>query len=300
MADEYKGLFADAGGTRLHYYDVGNGEPLFLLHGGGAGASGLSNWRRNIGPLSKEFRVLTVDQPGYGLSENRVGNEGLFASHADAVLGLMNRLDIKKASFVGNSLGGGTTLALALREPDRVNKMVLMGPGGMIPVCQPWPSEGLRRMFDFYEGEGPTIEKMRGIVNELVYDVKAIPESLIQERFAAATRPEYLAAPPLRNLGTHPNDELWRAPLNRLTHETLLTWGREDRTLPLDAALIPLKVIPNAQLHVFPKCGHWAQWEKADLFNEVIVQFLKRDTGEREEASSAGPMRGAYGVKKAS
>jgi 4,5:9,10-diseco-3-hydroxy-5,9,17-trioxoandrosta-1(10),2-diene-4-oate hydrolase len=130
-------------------------------------------------------------------------------------------------------------LALALREPDRVNKMVLMGPGGMIPVCQPWPSEGLRRMFDFYEGDGPTIEKMRGIVTELVYDVKSIPESLIQERFAAATRPEYLAAPPLRNLGTHPNDELWRAPLNRLTHETLLTLGREDRTLPLDAADSP-------------------------------------------------------------
>jgi pimeloyl-ACP methyl ester carboxylesterase len=297
MTDEYQGLVADADGTKLHYYDVGRGEPLILLHGGGAGASGLSNWRRNIGPLSKHFRVLTVDQPGYGLSDNKIGSEGLFASHAEAILALMNRLGLQRASFVGNSLGGGTTLALALREPDRVNKMVLMGPGGMIPVCQPWPSEGLRRMFDFYEGEGPTIEKMRGIVRELVYDPKSIPESLIQERFTAATRPQYLAAPPLRNLGTHPNDELWRAPLNRLTHETLLTWGREDRTLPIDAAFIPLKVIPNAELHVFPKCGHWAQYERAELFNEVITLFLKRPAAEREQASSAGPMRGSYAAK---
>ena len=78
MTDEYQGLFADADGTKLHYYDVGQGEPLILLHGGGAGASGLSNWRRNIGPLSKHFRVLTVDQPGYGLSDNKIGSEGLF------------------------------------------------------------------------------------------------------------------------------------------------------------------------------------------------------------------------------
>src|SRR5258708_39793455 len=102
MTEDYQGLFADAAGTQLHYYDVGEGEPLFLLHGGGAGASGLSNWRKNIGPLSADFRVLTVDQPGYGRSQNKIGTDGLFNSHADAILGLMGTLDIPRASFIGN------------------------------------------------------------------------------------------------------------------------------------------------------------------------------------------------------
>jgi pimeloyl-ACP methyl ester carboxylesterase len=151
-----------------------------------------------------------------------------------------------------------------------------MGTGGGVPVTSPFPTEGLLRMLTFYDGEGPTLEKLRRVIDLLVFDPSAITEDLIQERFRTATLPQTLANPPLRGRGYNPKDDLWREPLYALQCPTLLIWGREDRVMPLDAAFILLRTIPNAELHVFPQCGHWAQWEKADAFNLLVQDFLDR------------------------
>ena len=263
-------------GAPFAYYEAGQGEPLIMIHGGGPGASGMSNYRRNAAALAKTNRVIVIDLPGYGRSPVRpYGREGIYDSFADIVLAFMDALKIDKASFVGNSLGGGTTLSLALDHPERVNRMILMGPGGSLSIS-PTPTEGLMRMFTFYDGEGPTLEKLERVIDLLVYDRSMITPDLVQERLEAATRPDVIANPPLRGRGAVPADDLWRRPLYTLQHPTLIIWGRDDRVLPLDASLVLLKALPNADLHVMPKCGHWVQWEKADAFNDLVSGFLAR------------------------
>jgi 4,5:9,10-diseco-3-hydroxy-5,9,17-trioxoandrosta-1(10),2-diene-4-oate hydrolase len=264
--------FIQIDGVKIHYHDAGAGEPTILIHGGGPGAGGLSNYRRNIDAIAARGRALVIDLPGFGESENKRAQGGIFEVLAKLMIGFMDGLALKKANFIGNSLGGGTALMTALRYPDRVGKLVLMGTGGGLPIFSPFPTEGLIRMFTFYDGEGPTIEKLLRVLQLLIFDQSLITEELVQERFKAATRADVVASPPLRGVGAHATDEIWRERLP--SHETLLIWGRDDRVIPLDAAFALLKTMPNAQLHVFPQCGHWAQWEKADTFNHLVCDFL--------------------------
>lgn len=265
---------ADVGGTPIAYVESGTGEAVICIHGGGPGASGISNYRRNIEPLAAAgYRVIVPDLPGYGQSPNKPTADAIYEGFAKDILGMMDALGIERASFIGNSLGGGTTLALALADPDRVNKMVLMGPGGGYSLS-PHPTEGLQRMLHFYDGEGPTREKMDEVLDLLVFDRSIITPDLVEERFKASARPDTIASPPLKGRGVNPKDDLWRQPLNTLTHPTLIIWGREDRVLSMDNAFVFLKSLPNAQLHVYPMTGHWVQWERADDFNFLVTSFL--------------------------
>ncbi len=269
--------YVDSSAGRLHYQVAGKGKPVVLIHGGGPGAYGYSNFRRNIGPLALSNRVIVIDLPGFGQSASRPAPGSIFAAMADGLREVLDHAEVEKASLVGNSLGGGTSLRFTLDNPDRVDKLVLMGTGGSLPITSTFPTEGLLRMLHFYDGEGPSMEKLRRVVDLLVFDPASITDELLEERLRTATLPQTMANPPLKGRGHNPLDDLWREPLYQLHHRTLVIWGREDRVVPLDAAFILLKTIPNADLHVFSKCGHWAQWEKADEFNELVGNFLALD-----------------------
>lgn len=274
MASALTNKIVDVKGTKINYAEKGEGSPLILIHGGGPGASGVSNYRKNIDAFAQKYRVIVPDLPGFGQSENKYAPGAIFTTLANVIIGLMDVLGIEKADLVGNSLGGGTSIRVALDQPHRVGKLILMGPGGSQPAYTPMPTEGLLRMMTYYSGEGPTIAKLKKVIELLVFDPSGITEPLLEERFKASIREDVVKAPPLRNAKGHPDDNLWRQPLEKVTHETLLIWGREDRVIPLDAHVPLLKNLPNAHLHVFPNCGHWAQWEKADAFNALILDFL--------------------------
>ncbi|MBY8824326.1 alpha/beta fold hydrolase [Sphingomonas colocasiae] len=269
--------FVESSKGRVAYQEAGEGPTLILIHGGGPGAYGYSNYRKNLIPLAERGNhVVIIDLPGYGQSDYRSTEAGMFVPMAEATLELIDHLGVDKANLVGNSLGGGTSLRLALDHPERVDKMILMGPGGGIPATSTFPSEGLIRMLTFYDGEGPTLEKLDKVIDLLVYDRSSITPELVAERLKTATLPQTMAHPPLRNQGYNPKNDLWRETIDRLEHPTLLIWGQEDRVLPLDMAFNLLKRMPNADLHVFSKCGHWAQWERADEFNEIVGNFIAR------------------------
>ena len=279
--------FADSGGMRLHYHEAGpegddaaaGGAPVVLLHGGGPGASAWSNFGRNLGVFAGRFRTLMIDQPGFGRSDKPpvVGNYFTFA--AGALAGLLDELGIGRVHLVGNSLGGGTAVRFALRYPDRAGRLVLMGPGGLsLNVFAPDPTEGVKRLMEFSAPPGPSKEKMAAFLRTLVFDQRLITDEMAEERFAAASDPAALAA--AASLGasffdpaTAEEGLLWRE-AHRLRNQVLLVWGREDRVNPLDGALLALKLIRRAQLHVFGGCGHWAQLEKFDEFNELSLRFL--------------------------
>jgi 4,5:9,10-diseco-3-hydroxy-5,9,17-trioxoandrosta-1(10),2-diene-4-oate hydrolase len=264
-----------ASGIRIHYHDLGTGDPLVLIHGGGPGAYGWSNYSRNIEHFAKTHRTITVDLPGYGRSDKKTADASIYEFLSEAILGVLDALGIAKASFIGNSLGGGTSLKLALRHPDRVDRLILMGAGGGLPVFST-VSEGIRHIAAYYLGDGPSFAKLKAFVQYMVHDPLAVTDEMIEARYQVSRHPETVASPPLKGLGMHPGDHLWRDRLELLTHKTLLVWGREDRTITLDNAFVFLRAIPNAELHVFPHCGHWAQWEKADDFNTLVSDFLAR------------------------
>jgi 2-hydroxy-6-oxonona-2,4-dienedioate hydrolase/4,5:9,10-diseco-3-hydroxy-5,9,17-trioxoandrosta-1(10),2-diene-4-oate hydrolase len=269
------GRIAHVGELKLHYIDVGQGDPVVLIHGGGPGASGASNYRRNIDALSSRYRLIIPDLPGYGKSDKPNISGPRYAAYANAMLGLLDELGIKRAHLVGNSLGGGAALKMALEAPERVDKLVLMGPAGLVSAYTRVPTEGARLILGYYGGEGPTREKLSAFIRVLLYDASNLTPELLEERYQASIDPELVANPPLGRGQMPILEELWRdARLAKLPHETLVLWGREDRVNPLMTAEILVSQLPNAQFVSFTKCGHWVQWERAAAFNAIVPAFL--------------------------
>ncbi|MGA6204000.1 4,5:9,10-diseco-3-hydroxy-5,9,17-trioxoandrosta-1(10),2-diene-4-oate hydrolase [Nocardia testacea] len=264
---------------KLHYHEagVGNGPTIVLLHGGGPGASSWSNFSRNIPVLARDFHVIAVDQPGYGQSDKPTEHPQYFVHSSSALKDLLDTLEITgRVHLLGNSLGGGAAVRFALDYPDRAGKLILMGPGGLSTnLFAPDPTEGVKLLGKFnYE---PTRENLEAFLRIMVFDQSLVTEELIDERFASASTPEALAA--TRAMGKSfasadfEKGMLWRDAY-KLRQPVLLIWGREDRVNPLDGALVALKSIPRAQLHVFGGCGHWAQLEKFAEFNRLATDFL--------------------------
>src|SRR5437762_10921064 len=121
----------DAGPYSLHYHDAGTGPALLMLHGSGPGVSGWSNFRGNLPVLAQHFRVLILDQPGFGLSPKPTLDQNYIVIAADAVRAFLDALAIERTSIVGNSMGGGVATRFTLDHPVRVEKLILMGPGGV-------------------------------------------------------------------------------------------------------------------------------------------------------------------------
>jgi 4,5:9,10-diseco-3-hydroxy-5,9,17-trioxoandrosta-1(10),2-diene-4-oate hydrolase len=269
-------------GVRLHYHEAGDpaAETVLLLHGGGPGASAWSNFGRTLGALADRFHVLAVDQVGFGRSSKPTEfAKQFFAASADTLAELLDALGIDRAHCVGNSLGGGTSVRLALDHPDKAGRLVLMAPGGLqLNVFAPDPTEGIKKLYAFGAPPGPSKEKLADFLRTLVFDQSMITDELVEERFQYAADPETLAA--MRAMGASfmapggaEQAMLWREAY-KLRQRVLLIWGREDRVNPLDGALVALKLIPRAQLHVFGGCGHWAMLEKFDEFNRLTADFL--------------------------
>ena len=269
----------------LHYDEAGErvaGLPVVMLHGGGPGASGASNFGPSRPVFAERFRTLVVDQPGFGKSDKPPVTGNYFTFAADALAGLLDELGIPRVHLVGNSLGGGTAVRFAINYPERAGRLVLMGPGGLsLNVFSADPTEGVKRLMEFAAPPGPSREKMAAFLRTLVFDQALVTDEPIDERYAAACDPQALAA--MASVGASFFDPscledglLWRE-AHRLRHRVLLIWGREDRVNPVDGALVALKLIRGAQLHVFGGCGHWVQLEKSGEFNRLAIGFLEGD-----------------------
>ncbi|BBY02252.1 alpha/beta fold hydrolase [Mycobacterium seoulense] len=266
-------------GKDIFVAETGSGPAVVLLHGGGPGASGLSNYARNIEPLAENFRVVVPDMPGYGRSTKGVDRRDPFGYLADHIRGMLDELGIDSAHLVGNSYGGSCALRLALDTPYRVNKLVLMGPGG-VGTSRGLPSDGLRSLLAYYRGDGPSLDKLRTFIRSyLVHDGDAVPDSLIESRYQASIDPEVIANPPLqRPSGLR---TLWRMDFTRdhrlgsLATPTLIVWGRDDKVNKPSGAAMLAERMPNADVLIAANTGHWVQWERAELFNAVTAAFLK-------------------------
>jgi 2-hydroxymuconate-semialdehyde hydrolase len=259
-----------AAGIKTNFHDQGEGEPVLLIHGSGPGVTAWANWRLTMPALTKTFRVIAPDMAGFGYTERPANATYQMSTWVDHALGLMDALKIERTHILGNSFGGGLALALAIRAPERVNRLALMGSAGLsFPL-----TDGLDRVW----GYTPSIENMRGLLDVFAFDRALVTDDLARMRYEASIRPGFqeafakmFPAPRQRGVdGLASSEDAIRA----LSHETLIIHGREDKVIPLESSYRLLSLIPRAQLHVFGQCGHWTQIEHAAKFNQLVGNFF--------------------------
>ena len=265
------GQSIDAAGIRTNYHDSGGqGAPVLLIHGSGPGVSAWANWRLVMPALAQHARVIAPDMVGFGYSERPAGLAYTMDAWVRQAVGLLDALGIARTDLVGNSFGGGLALALAIRHPERVRRLVLMGSVG-VPFAI---TEGL----DAVWGYTPSVENMRAIMDYFAFNQGLMSDDLARLRYEASARPgvqeSYAAmfpAPRQRWVDAMASAE---ADIRALPHETLVIHGREDRVIPLANSTTLADWLPRAQLHVYGRCGHWTQIEHAARFARLVGDFL--------------------------
>ena len=266
----------------LRYREAGDGPPLLLLHGSGPGVTGWRNFAGNMPTFARHFRTLVLELPGFGVSDD-VGSHPMVAAQT-AVTEFLDGMGLDRVHLIGNSMGGFVATAFAISSPERVEKLVTIGGAGM-SLFAPTPGEGIVRLSEFVED--PTRERLVDWLHSMVYDRSMVTEEMIEQRWAQATEPATLASSrlmygraALEQMAAAARDPETTPPWSRLRlvqAPTLVTWGRDDRVSPVDMALLPMRLLPRGELHVFPNCGHWVMIEQKDAFESAAVAFLTRD-----------------------
>ncbi|WLP88901.1 alpha/beta fold hydrolase [Gordonia sp. NB41Y] len=274
-------LTTDKGVLRYHEAGSPDAPPLLLLHGSGPGVNGWRNYRGNLGFFAETHHCYIVEFPGFGVSDAWEGMPVLTAGKS--VIAFMDALGIDSAPMIGNSMGGVVGVNLAIKKPDRVEKLVTIG--GVGPnVFSPSPSEGLRLLQEF--ADDPDRDKLVRWLRGMVYDPALVTEELIQERWEAAMHPDALQtgrmmygsasfAMQQKFMADSDIPPYWSM-MHKISCPTLLTWGRDDRVSPPDMAMVPMRLIPQAELHIFPNCGHWVMIEAKEAFESAVAAFLAR------------------------
>lgn len=259
-----------AAGIRTNYHDTGSGFPVLLIHGSGPGVSAWANWRLTMPELAKRCRVIAPDMAGFGFSERPESIDYNLDTWVAQAVGLLDALGIEQADVVGNSFGGALALAMAIRHPARVRRLVLMGSVGV-----PFPiTQGL----DDVWGYQPSFEAMRKLLDVFAHDRALVSDELAELRYQASIRPGFqesfsamFPAPRQRWVDAMASRE---EDIRALPHETLVIHGREDKVIPLSNSLTLAQWISRSQLHVFGRCGHWTQIEHAARFARLVGDFL--------------------------
>ncbi|WP_030912445.1 alpha/beta fold hydrolase [Streptosporangium amethystogenes] len=265
----------------LRYHEAGEGPPLLLLHGSGPGVTGWRNFRGNLAVLAEHFRCLILEFPGFGVSDPT--GEHPMVGGRTAVTRFLDGLGLQQADVIGNSMGGAIGAQVAMAYPDRVRRLVTIGGIGK-NLFSPGPGEGIRLLMDFTEE--PTRERLIQWLDSMVYDRSLVTEELIEERWALATEPATLAgarqmygkaafAAGAAAAAASDTPPYW-AMLHKIKAKTLITWGRDDRVSPVDMAILPMRTIPDVEVHIFSDCGHWVMIEQKAAWESVVLAFLSR------------------------
>ena len=257
-------------GIQTNYHEHVQGESVLLIHGSGPGVTGWANWRLTIPALAENFHVIAPDIVGFGYTERPADVQYNMETWLNHILGFMDALGIEKAHVVGNSFGGGLALAMAIRAPQRVERLVLMGSAGL-----PFKlTEGLDRVW----GYTPSIDNMRGLLDLFAFDRSRVTDDLARMRFEASIRlgiqeafAQMFPAPRQNGVNSLASDA---AAIKALPHTTMIVHGREDKVIPLATSYELFSMIQKAQIHVFGQCGHWTQIEHAARFNKLISDFF--------------------------
>lgn len=260
-------------GIETNYLEAGSGtETMILIHGSGPGVSAYANWRLVIPRLSESLHVFAPDVVGFGKTGKLEKDQYSLDNWVNHLIGFIEEVADGPVHLVGNSFGGAMALHIAHRRPDLVKKLILMGSVGIEHKV----SYGLSKVW----GYDPSIENMRELIELFSHDEAAANnEELVRLRYEASMEPETKEAfhamfydnqqERLNELSLPEED------LKNLKTETLLFHGLNDQVIPFEETSYKLvQLLPNAELHLFNKCGHWTQIEKTEPFIDHILAFV--------------------------
>ncbi len=253
-------------GVKTHYLEAGNGTPLVLIHGGGAGADARGNWSACIPSFAERYRVLAVDMLGFGDTDKP--DPASFEYNQSArnrhLLGFLDALSLEAPVLVGNSMGGCTALGVAMDAPGRLRALVLMGSAGLNSELSP----AIRTILSYQ----PTLENMRTIIETLTADGFEIDETLVRYRYELTQQPGAMAAygATMKWIGEqgglfYPEDAI-----AEVKTPTLLVNGSDDQVVPKELAWRFHELLEHSWLHVIPHCGHWAMIEQHEEFTRLV------------------------------
>lgn len=266
------GLSIDAGGIETNYHRLNQSakSTVMLIHGSGPGVTAWANWRLTMPALAEQFQVVAPDMVGFGYTQRPAAIDYSIDTWVRHAIDFLDALKLDRVHLIGNSFGGGLALALAIRHPERVSRLVLMGAVGVSFELTP----GL----DAVWGYTPSVQNMRKLLDIFAFDRTLVNDELAELRFKASIRPgvqeSYAAmfpAPRQRWVDAMAQVD---ADIAAINHEVMVVHGRDDQVIPLANAHRFAQLIERSQLHVFGRCGHWTQIEHASRFNRLVCDFL--------------------------
>jgi 4,5:9,10-diseco-3-hydroxy-5,9,17-trioxoandrosta-1(10),2-diene-4-oate hydrolase len=259
-------------GLDIHHYEAGAGDPLVLLHGGGPGASGLSNYRQNYGFfVQRGYRVLMPDMIGWGQSSRPTGVPYDYELMGGSIRDWLHSLGIHRCAIAANAMGGAIALHLALETPGLFEKLVLMAPSAVAPRETYLPMPGMQVLISMLSSPGMiTVDAMRALFEMMYFDPADVDERMVIERTAAAN----LQA---RDMFANVHLPSLEDRLSGLAVPTLVFWGAADRFCPMETSRTLLEKCRGSRLVAIAGCGHWVQVEKEALFNRLTFDYLQND-----------------------
>lgn len=260
-----------AGQYKVNYHDQGTGDPVLFIHGSGPGVTAFANWGKIIPVIAKNRRVIAPDMLGFGYSQRpAAGVRYSMDMWVQQAIDLLDALKLDVVDVVGNSFGGGLALALAIKYPNRVRKIVLMGSMGIEFDI----TYGLDQVWG-YQG---TPEHMKHILGLFAYNRSLITDDIAQARYTASMQPGFHES--FSSMFPFPRQESVKMmaskeeDIRKLKHKVLIVHGKEDKVIPVDNSYRLFEMIDGSQLHVFGHCGHWTQIEHAAEFCDLVEGFL--------------------------
>ena len=265
-------------GQRIAYLDVGAGPPVILIHGFGGS---MWQWEYQQHPLSQHFRVLTLDLPGAGLSD-KPDIDYRPEQMLDFFVGFMEAVKIPQATLVGNSMGAGLAIGMALTHPARVAKLVLVD-GLPQHVIEKLTSPSVKRALEtrapsWLVSFGNTLFgglMIESVLQEIVHDPVLLTPAVLERSNRNRQRPGLIK--PI--MAVRENLPLWESGfatrLSAITHLTLVLWGEEDRVFPIAVGEELHQTIKESRFIRIPKAGHIPQWERPDVVNQELITFIR-------------------------
>jgi pimeloyl-ACP methyl ester carboxylesterase len=282
VKSEVEDKFVTVAGLRTRYIEQGSGPAVILLHGASLG-SAADVWKRNLAPLAAfGLRVIAYDQPGFGLTDDppewRIGFRTGF------ILKFMDALGIDKAALIGHSQAGNMAAELALSNPERVTKLVVLGTGSLLP---PLPEGEVAKKSGPAEGEEggdtePTAAEIRELMEKNIYHQDLVTDAEVETRLRMSTGKNHKAflarnAAGAKNKGApkDPNKKAMWQRLGEVKQPILMIYGREDRGQAGKRAEALKQRQPALDLHIVPNCKHLVQWDAAQEVHRLAGPFLR-------------------------
>jgi pimeloyl-ACP methyl ester carboxylesterase len=254
-------------GYRIHYLEAGSGDPVILLHGtGGEGA----RWMPTIKGLASNFRVISLDQIGFGHSDKPLTtyHSGVFAGF---LARFMKTIGVPRATIIGQSMGAGVALCLAVHNPEMVERLVLVNGGSYRAASDPPPAPP--NWHDRQIANAGTLEESREYLRKLYYDHSFVTEELVEQNLILRLRSAYtiesMQTANARGLGALTEEEV-----RGIKAPTLLVWGTNDRLSPVANADKLNAAIENSRKVLIDRAGHYPFLEQAEKFNRIVLEFL--------------------------